>query len=112
MRKLTQVQIREAREAIARMAATVPQPRPKRPDEEIETPADRHKHYGRFEVQRYVKFLGCWSFVNPTDAVKRRDPQEYRSLLQRLIEVNRTRWDNIGFWEVQAAERELKAMGG
>lgn len=65
------------------------------------------RNYTQFHAQRYVRFLGCWSFVNPTDAAKRRDPNEYRELLLKLIEANKTRDDKIGTWETLAAFEEL-----
>jgi hypothetical protein len=84
----------------------IPEPEP------IQTPTPAtcpygQKSYGKLEAQRYVRYLGCWTFVNPTDAAKRRDPEEYKALLRQLIEVNKTRHDQIGMFETQYAKQAL-----
>jgi len=68
----------------------------------------RNRSYDKPHAERFVKYLGCHTFMNPVDAIKRRDPAEYRQLLQKLIEVNRTRLDSVGRAETAAAERALK----
>jgi hypothetical protein len=68
--------------------------------------------YSQTEAERFVKFLGCWQFANPTDAAKRRDDGEYGRLLRRLIEVNKSRQDEAGIWETAAAYRELDILRG
>ena len=64
--------------------------------------------YTQFHAAKYVRYLGCWTFVNPTDAAKRRDPEEYRQLLNKVIEANSSRTDSAGQWETDAA---LEALG-
>jgi len=71
-----------------------------------------NNEYGKFQHERYVHLLGCWTFVNPTDAVKRRDPNDYKELLLKLITANKTRYDRGGQWEIQAAIKALEALNG
>jgi hypothetical protein len=91
------------------MPAREPKPIPA-PVSKLKLPKDNHSSYGPTQAERFVRLLGCWSFVNPTDAAKRRDPAEYKSLLRKLIEVNNSRLDNVGFAETAAAKRELVAL--
>jgi len=67
-------------------------------------------NYTKLDAVRYIKYLGCWTFVNEVDAVKRRDPAEYAQLLRQLIEVNKTRRDSVGRWERAAAKEVLKKL--
>jgi hypothetical protein len=66
-----------------------------------------NRTYTKLDAQRYVAFLGCWTFANPIDAANRRDLRDYLHLLTMLIEVNKTRHDHIGRWETEAAKRIL-----
>jgi hypothetical protein len=68
------------------------------------------RNYTKLDAEKFVKQLGCWTFVNPTDAVKRRDKNEYLALLEKLIAVNKTRHDMIGSWEIQAAYQILTTL--
>jgi hypothetical protein len=86
-----------------------PPPPPRLPD-----PGKRDNggnNYGRTEINRYIKYLGCWTFVNPVDASKRRDPREYQQILRKLIEVNRTRLDTVGRMETDAALEAIRRLG-
>jgi hypothetical protein len=69
------------------------------------------RNYGRKEAIKFVELLGCWTAANPEGAVHLRGQAEYISLLHRLIEVNKTRLDAIGFMEVGAARAELERLG-
>jgi hypothetical protein len=89
-------------------------PAPPPPPLRLPTPGKRDNgghNYGRTEIARYVKFLGCWTFVNPADASKRRDPKEYQQMLRELINVNRTRQDAVGRMETDAAIEALRRLG-
>lgn len=68
------------------------------------------RRYTQTEAQRYVKYLCCWKFANPVDAAKRRDPREYRQRLLQLIEINKSRIDQAGKWEIAAAIKELAKL--
>lgn len=66
--------------------------------------------YTRFDAVRYVKYLGCWTFVDIKTAIVRRDPNDYRELLLKLIEANKSRNDDAGKWETTEARKQLKAL--
>lgn len=85
------------REVLAKLGLVYPKP-------------DPGPEYGRSDCDRFVRYLGCWSFVNPVNAVHRRDPAEYVGLLKQLIAVNKTRQDNFGRWETLAALSELRRL--
>jgi hypothetical protein len=89
-----------------KLAPPTPPPRPPDPGKR-----DNGGHnYGRTEVNRYIKYLGCWTFGNPANASKRRDPQEYQQMLRQLIEVNRNRQDIVGRMETDAALEALRRL--
>jgi hypothetical protein len=67
--------------------------------------------FTKAEAERYVKYLCCWGHNHTTNDLPQRDPQEYRAALLQLITVNKTRDDDIGRWETQAALRELQKLG-
>jgi len=72
------------------------------------SPSDNgSRGYTQLHAQRYIQFLGCWTFANPTDAVKRRDKHEYIQLLLKVVESNMTRADKAGAWETIAALEAL-----
>jgi hypothetical protein len=72
----------------------------------------KHEYdYDQEAAIRFIKYLGCHRFANPTDAVKRRDPDKYRYLLCKVIEINRNRTDLPGVWEFEAAVDALKKLG-
>lgn len=89
-------------------------------------PAQHHRdngrgNYNQLEVNRFIKHLGCWTFVNPTDAIKRRDPNDYRDYLEKLIEANTNpqvyankkapaRMDEVGKMETAAARQALRGL--
>ena len=74
--------------------------------------------YNRNEAFLYVSKLGCWSYANPTDAIKRRDVKEYKKMLRNLIITNRDRVlqeqlslkPGPGTWETEAAIEILIAL--
>lgn len=69
------------------------------------------RRFTKKDAEDYVRKYGCWQFANPTDAIKRRDPQDYRELLIKLIETLKSRKDSVGVWETAAAKKELKTLG-
>ena len=69
-----------------------------------------NNEYGKFQHEQFIELLGCWTFVNPRDAIKRRDPKDYQEWLLKLIEVNKTREDRAGYWETKAAIKALKNL--
>jgi hypothetical protein len=73
--------------------------------------AQTDRRYGKTEAIEYVRLLGLWSYPDPASQVHRRDPAEYKRLLENLIKVNSaTRRDEVGRWEVAAARGELRGM--
>lgn len=70
------------------------------------------RRYRKVECEEYVRYLGLWSYPSPPSQLHRRSEVEYRRLLERLIEVNKGRLDEVGVWESAAARRELRGLSG
>lgn len=69
-----------------------------------------HYSYNRDDAAEFVKYLGCWRFPNQDDALERRSDHDYLRLLNKLIEVNKTRepyWENGRMYEPARWETEL-----
>ena len=71
-------------------------------------PKPQARSYTQREIERFIKYLGCWTFANEVDAINRRDPAEYHRLLLKFLRVNMNRQDDVGKWERLAAMRALK----
>ena len=70
------------------------------------------RRYRQAECEEYVSYLGLWNYPSPASQLHHRSEVEYRRLLERLIEVNKGRLDEVGVWESAAARRELRGMSG
>jgi hypothetical protein len=70
-----------------------------------------NNHYGEVCIEEYIRLLGCWRYADPAGQAHKRDSVEYRKDLERLIKVNETRKDRIGFLETEAAKRALRSLG-
>lgn len=74
--------------------------------------SEKHKNYDQHHAIEFVRYLGLWSYPVPANCLDLRSPQDYRDMLLQVVEVNRTRKDNVGRWETRAAIEELNALIG
>lgn len=69
-----------------------------------------HDSYTRDDAAEFVKYLGCWRLPNQETALERRSDYDYLCLLNKLIEVNKTRepyWNNGRMYEPARWETEF-----
>ncbi len=66
--------------------------------------------YPPSDIERFVRYLGCWGTTDLENALHKRDPAEYRRLLHQCIAVNEGRDDKMGELHVYFARRELKNL--
>jgi hypothetical protein len=71
---------------------------------------DSNKCYSMAEAAHFIEFLGCWRYPSPYYMITYRDPAEYRELLFKVINVNKTRKDKIGAYETEFARQALERM--
>lgn len=78
----------------------------------MERNTENSGYYGPKSANEFVYYLGLWRHANPHAALERgmRDVVAYRQWLEKLIEVNQTRNDAIGWQENRAARLALARL--